>query len=113
MIILHRFHHSKSNNRQISLLKMVTIKFILFAMRDSSHFIRLIVANDLNRIICFSCKKNITGYEQYQIFVEPKGNNLLSADKWKEDFLLQIESRGIPTKTFDVLKISGGMPNDT
>lgn len=45
-------------------------------------------------------KKNATGYEQYQIFVEPKGNHLLAQDKWKEDFLLQIESRGFPTKTF-------------
>jgi type III restriction enzyme len=45
-------------------------------------------------------KRSATGYEQYQIFIEPKGNNLLSADKWKEDFLLQIESRGIPIKNF-------------
>lgn len=45
-------------------------------------------------------KKNSTGYEQFQIFVEPKGNHLLAQDKWKEDFLLQIESRGFPTKTF-------------
>lgn len=45
-------------------------------------------------------KSNSTGYEQYQIFVEPKGNHLIAEDKWKEDFLLQIESRGIPKKTF-------------
>lgn len=50
--------------------------------------------------LLFLQKRSATGYEQYQIFVEPKGNNLLSADKWKEDFLLQIERRGIPTKTF-------------
>ena len=29
----------------------------------------------------------------YQIFVEPKGNNLLENDKWKEDFLLQITEK--------------------
>ena len=50
--------------------------------------------------LLFLQKWSATGYEQYQIFVEPKGNNLLSSDKWKEDFLLQIESRGIPTKKF-------------
>lgn len=50
--------------------------------------------------LLFLCKRKSTGYEQYQIFVEPKGNNLISQDKWKEDFLLQIENRGIPKKTF-------------
>lgn len=50
--------------------------------------------------LMFLCKRNATGFEQYQIFVEPKGNHLLTQDKWKEDFLLQIESRGIPKKTF-------------
>lgn len=50
--------------------------------------------------LMFLRKKNSTGYEQYQIFVEPKGTHLIEQDKWKEDFLLQIESRGIPKKTF-------------
>ena len=45
-------------------------------------------------------KKSVIGYEQYQIFVEPKGNHLIAQDKWKEDFLLQIESKGFPIKTF-------------
>jgi type III restriction enzyme len=45
-------------------------------------------------------KRNATGFEQYQVFVEPKGDHLLTHDKWKEDFLLQIEGRGIPRKTF-------------
>lgn len=50
--------------------------------------------------LMFLRKRNGTGFEQYQIFVEPKGNHLIAQDKWKEDFLLQIESRGIPTKTY-------------
>lgn len=50
--------------------------------------------------LMFLCKKNATRYEQYQIFVEPKGNHLLAQDKWKEDFLMQIESTGVPRKTF-------------
>lgn len=45
-------------------------------------------------------RKNAIGFDQYQIFVEPKGNHLLMQDKWKEDFLLQIQSCGVPTKTF-------------
>lgn len=40
------------------------------------------------------------GYEQYQIFIEPKGTHLIKKDEWKEDFLLQIERQGIPKKTF-------------
>jgi len=50
--------------------------------------------------LMFLRRRKSTGSEQYQIFVEPKGNHLIAQDKWKEDFLLQIESRGIPTKTF-------------
>jgi type III restriction enzyme len=50
--------------------------------------------------LLFLRKKKSTGFEQYQIFVEPKGDHLLAQDKWKEDFLLQIENRGIPVKTF-------------
>lgn len=46
------------------------------------------------------CKRNATGYDQYQVFVEPKGSHLLLQDQWKEDFLLQIKAQGIPTKTF-------------
>ena len=50
--------------------------------------------------LIFLRKKNSTGYEQYQIFVEPKGDHLLTGDKWKEDFLIQIESKGIPKRIF-------------
>jgi type III restriction enzyme len=45
-------------------------------------------------------KRNARGFEQYQIFVEPKGNHLLKEDQWKEDFLLQIEERGVPMTIF-------------
>ena len=40
---------------------------------------------------------NIT--DQYQIFIEPKGSHLIQKDIWKETFLLEIESSGIPVKT--------------
>ena len=29
----------------------------------------------------------------YQVFIEPKGSHLIEADKWKEDFLIQITER--------------------
>ena len=32
-------------------------------------------------------------YDNMQIFIEPKGDHLLKADKWKEDFLKQISSK--------------------
>jgi type III restriction enzyme len=50
--------------------------------------------------LMFLRKKNTAGSEQYQLFVEPKGQHLIEQDKWKEDFLFQIESRGIPKKSF-------------
>lgn len=36
-----------------------------------------------------------TGYISYQIFIEPKGGQLLEKDKWKEDFLKEITKRNI------------------
>lgn len=33
-------------------------------------------------------------YDNLQIFIEPKGNQLLKTDQWKEDFLLQIKKMG-------------------
>ena len=50
--------------------------------------------------LLFLRKRNSSGYDQYQIFVEPKGEQLIEGDKWKEEFLLQIEKKGIPKKTF-------------
>lgn len=39
-------------------------------------------------------------YEQLQIFIEPKGTHLVEKDSWKENFLLQLESRAIPVTKF-------------
>lgn len=36
-------------------------------------------------------RKDSSQIEQQQIFIEPKGSHLLEQDKWKEDFLLQLE----------------------
>ena len=40
------------------------------------------------------------GYEQLQVFIEPKGTHLVETDKWKEDFLLEIEGTAIPKKVY-------------
>lgn len=50
--------------------------------------------------LLFLHKNNSDGYEQLQIFIEPKGNLLIADDKWKEDFLLELSSRAIPMKIF-------------
>lgn len=44
--------------------------------------------------VIFLQKKKDKGYEQIQVFVEPKGNHLIEQDEWKERFLLQIEKEG-------------------
>lgn len=45
--------------------------------------------------ILFMKEKNGEGkYDNLQIFIEPKGDNLLRQDSWKEDFLLEIHDKG-------------------
>lgn len=41
--------------------------------------------------VLFLQKGEKDSIEQMQIFIEPKGEQLLAGDKWKEDFLLQIK----------------------
>ena len=38
--------------------------------------------------------------EQFQIFIEPKGEHLLEKDAWKEQLLLRLRNDSIPTTTF-------------
>lgn len=40
------------------------------------------------------------GYEQLQVFIEPKGTHLLEKDSWKEQFLLELEDKAVATKIF-------------
>lgn len=40
------------------------------------------------------------GYEQLQVFIEPKGNGYIDKDIWKEEFLLQLESNAVPVIKF-------------
>ena len=45
-------------------------------------------------------KENAKKNDFLCVFVEPKGEHLLETDKWKGDFLLQIEERAIPSIKF-------------
>ena len=50
--------------------------------------------------LLFLRRKGTSTYEQEQIYIEPKGDHLLDTDKWKEDFLLQIEEHAIPHSVY-------------
>ncbi len=50
--------------------------------------------------LLFLRRENASGYEQEQIYIEPKGDHLLEHDCWKEEFLLRIEAEGIPRKIY-------------
>ncbi len=50
--------------------------------------------------VVFLRKKKSSGYEQIQVFAEPKGGQLIEKDAWKEEFLLQIEKEGKPVIKF-------------
>lgn len=40
------------------------------------------------------------GYIQQQIYIEPKGSHLLETDKWKEEFLKEINDEAVPVVTY-------------
>ena len=50
--------------------------------------------------VLFLQKDKTDGYEQIQIFIEPKGSQLLEKDAWKEKFLLQMREKVVPTIKF-------------
>lgn len=50
--------------------------------------------------VLFLQKDKTDGFEQMQIFIEPKGTHLLERDAWKEKFLLQMREQAIPVRMF-------------
>ncbi len=50
--------------------------------------------------VLFLQRDKTDGFDQLQIFIEPKGSQLLEKDAWKERFLLQLKKEAIPTTTF-------------
>lgn len=43
--------------------------------------------------VLFLQKENSASFEQFQIFIEPKGEHLSAKDSWKEKFLLELKSK--------------------
>jgi len=43
--------------------------------------------------LLFVTKKNIDNNSNHQVYIEPKGNHLLEEDKWKENFLNEIDDK--------------------
>ena len=50
--------------------------------------------------VLFLQRDKTDGFEQLQIFIEPKGTQLLEKDAWKEKFLLQLKAESVPATTF-------------
>ena len=50
--------------------------------------------------VLFLQRNKTDGFEQLQIFIEPKGTQLLEKDAWKEKFLLQLRGEAIPITVF-------------
>lgn len=48
--------------------------------------------------VLFLQKDKEDGYEQFQVFIEPKGSHLIETDSWKEQFLLELQANAIPVK---------------
>lgn len=50
--------------------------------------------------VLFLQKRATDGFEEWQIFIEPKGAHLIEQDSWKEKFLLRLKDEAIPVKKF-------------
>lgn len=50
--------------------------------------------------VLFLQKNKEDGYEQLQIFIEPKGSHLVASDQWKENFLLQMKDNAVARTVF-------------
>ena len=50
--------------------------------------------------VLFLQRDKTDGFEQFQIFIEPKGTQLLEKDKKKKKFLLQLKTEAVPVTVF-------------
>lgn len=50
--------------------------------------------------VLFLQRDKADGFEQLQIFIEPKGTQFLEKDAWKERFLLQLKDEAVPVTVF-------------
>ena len=51
--------------------------------------------------LLFIKKATADKYDNKQIYIEPKGNNLLEEDKWKETFLLEMNEMATVDHRYD------------
>ncbi len=51
--------------------------------------------------LLFVCKNNNDSLTTHQVYVEPKGSNLLLEDKWKEEFMQQLIEDATTNPLFD------------
>lgn len=74
-----------------------------FLLRNEKHF-KLYAFKDGRPLepdfVLYLVGKEKKDTMHYQVFIEPKGKHLLEADKWKEEFLLAIQSTGKVEKLF-------------
>lgn len=61
-------------------------QFHLYAFDDGARF-------EPDFVVFLQSKNQTDGYDQLQIFMEPKGTQLVEKDLWKEKFLLQMKER--------------------
>lgn len=50
--------------------------------------------------LLFLHRNRAEGYEQIQVFIEPKGTGYIKNDIWKENFLLELEANAVPITKF-------------
>lgn len=81
----------KTNYRHIYLVRNER-EFHIYSFDDGERF-------EPDYVLFLQKDKN-DGIEQLQIFIEPKGSQLLEKDAWKEKFLLQLKEKALPVKTF-------------
>lgn len=67
-------------------------EFHLYSFDDGERF-------EPDYVLLLQTEKS-DGFEQLQIFIEPKGTQLLEKDAWKEKFLLQLKEAAVPVKIF-------------
>ena len=65
-------------------------QFHIYSFEDGERF-------EPDYVLFLHRKKN-DGYEQLQVFIEPKGSHLLEGDSWKERFMLMIKDEAVPVK---------------
>ena len=69
----------------------------VYLVRNEKHF-QLFNFDDGRALepdfVLFLVKKDDPQTVYYQIFIEPKGSHLIEGDKWKQEFLLRLQSEG-------------------